>query len=210
MLFPRLLWDHPRAYGEHNHPSHYADNGPGSSPRLRGTRTIPCRWPPRAGIIPALTGNTSPPAATLIRRRDHPRAYGEHYNYLVVEQPYEGSSPRLRGTPWETQIDEWALRDHPRAYGEHNAADSLAWAYAGSSPRLRGTRRRLAVLGDAEGIIPALTGNTHAAASHWATTRDHPRAYGEHSLDTASVPSDVGSSPRLRGTLFHKRFRLLK
>ena len=50
----------------------------GSSPRLRGTRLAGMTGPARAGIIPALAGNTS--RVRILQRcsRDHPRACGEH------------------------------------------------------------------------------------------------------------------------------------
>ena len=90
--------------------------------------------------------------------------------------------------------------DHPRACGEHRVAPAGRQGGEGSSPRLRGTqserhRRRRGL-----GIIPALAGNTthpnRATRAKW----DHPRACGEHVMNTATDPLVVGSSPRLRGT----------
>ena len=50
--------DHPRACGEHSAWKSPPRISPGSSPRLRGTRGFNQRYPPHAGIIPALAGNT--------------------------------------------------------------------------------------------------------------------------------------------------------
>ena len=135
--------------------------------------------------------------------------------------PTAGSSPRLRGTldylacRWNnlgiipalagnTTCPRWrtsSTRDHPRACGEHSRDSALWRLMQGSSPRLRGTPASgyLAAAGD--GIIPALAGNT-SSRPHWTATRwDHPRACGEHSEGVVRLPSMMGSSPRLRGTL---------
>ncbi len=51
-------WDHPRACGEHFSIVPWWMSFPGSSPRLRGTRTWADRHRWATGIIPALAGNT--------------------------------------------------------------------------------------------------------------------------------------------------------
>ena len=51
------------------------------------------------------------------------------------------------------------------------------------------------------GIIPAHAGNTNVFWSMTRTTRDHPRACGEHLMRVSIRSSDPGSSPRMRGTL---------
>ena len=71
----------------------------------------------------------------------------------------------------------------------------------GSSPRLRGTLRDgFAVLAHL-GIIPALAGNTVAGISRLRGRWDHPRACGEHDDMRPIQILELGSSPRLRGTL---------
>ena len=90
--------DHPRACGEHILGRSTRPIVLGSSPRLRGTL---CQffsvWACR-GIIPALAGNTSASASSLLMSRDHPRACGEHVASTWLSRSILGSSPRLRGT----------------------------------------------------------------------------------------------------------------
>ena len=90
-----------------------------------------------------------------------------------------GSSPRMRGT----------LR-----------ADDHGQRILGIIPRMRGTphtdRREWRTMG----IIPAYAGNTRAFRRSWLLPWDHPRVCGEHSDGWSVMRTDVGSSPRMRGT----------
>ena len=70
--------DHPRACEEHIRDLNARANDAGSSPRLRGTRVPHGSNRADQGIIPALAGNTWTSTACGGRRRDHPRACGEH------------------------------------------------------------------------------------------------------------------------------------
>ena len=216
----RMRWDHPRACGEHFLCLGVGERGEGSSPRLRGTPRGPARPGGPQGIIPALAGNTVSTNGSNTNGGDHPRACGEHIRRANGQQELRGSSPRLRGTRTRGRADSrWcgiipALAgntsvvavtvigwwDHPRACGEHGEAFDQHAGEPGSSPRLRGTRAVQRALGDMEGIIPALAGNTRSRLRRRGLHWDHPRACGEHT--TASNPrNDIrGSSPRLRGT----------
>ena len=90
---------HPRACGEHvalqGHPGEKA----GSSPRMRGTRRFaePIAFVSR--FIPAHAGNTWMPWQKRFWSSVHPRACGEHPHYHLLIFNYNGSSPRMRGTP---------------------------------------------------------------------------------------------------------------
>ncbi len=90
--------DHPRACGEHSYQCSKALCSLGSSPRLRGTRQVRACGRDRHGIIPALAGNTHARFVRPYRRRDHPRACGEHVTVPQDAILTAGSSPRLRGT----------------------------------------------------------------------------------------------------------------
>ena len=90
--------DHPRACGEHPESFVPLLFFLGSSPRLRGTREIRVLADVVTGIIPALAGNTDSHSRGLSRKRDHPRACGEHNKAIVDLNQNGGSSPRLRGT----------------------------------------------------------------------------------------------------------------
>ena len=214
-------WDHPRACGEHRSSSTPLGTWVGSSSRLWGTRTCSVRLRSSIGIIPALAGNTHPghcrqPVGKLIipalagnthgsrcpraRTGDHPRACGEHTPVRSKLPSVSGSSPRLRGTPFELVrlvLDRGIIPalagntrssstrhpvpwDHPRACGEHNQRTFAAEPSLGSSPRLRGTHPVPTTRPPPTGIIPALAGNTTCMTAASAPTRDHPRACGEH------------------------------
>ena len=70
--------DHPRGCGEHRMIREPLLKLTGSSPRMRGTRTI--RWPPTRNrrIIPADAGNTRSGPPDWVPAPDHPRGCGEH------------------------------------------------------------------------------------------------------------------------------------
>ncbi len=73
----------------------------------------------------------------------------------------------------------------------------------GSSPRVRGTRGRLLdhrVIGR---FIPACAGNTTPPMSSSIFPAVHPRVCGEHSTRWRTPSGMTGSSPRVRGTLWH-------
>ena len=92
------IWDHPRACGEHLFLMRFSALYLGSSPRLRGTQTMPEKNNAENGIIPALAGNTSLKSIQCSSYRDHPRACGEHNSQVFQPITCPGSSPRLRGT----------------------------------------------------------------------------------------------------------------
>ncbi len=55
------------------------------------------------------------------------------------------------------------------------------------------------------GIIPAYAGNTAVSSLARLSSWDHPRVCGEHQYGTVRFRHDAGSSPRMRGTLWHSR-----
>ena len=154
---------------------------------------------------------------------DHPRVCGEHSKYLSSMYGGRGSSPRMRGTQKTTAnthhtsgiIPAYAgntstcrpsyvgRRDHPRVCGEHIIAGVRRNGATGSSPRMRGTRDKTNVPQLCSGIIPAYAGNTANLRSPSLTKRDHPRVCGEHLLDGQPKKTELGSSPRMRGTPSH-------
>ena len=97
--YPLIHRDHPRVCGEHFIYSMAFAGVKGSSPRMRGTRLFhPPRRPP-TGIIPAYAGNTWWAISPAPTAWDHPRVCGEHVGLVAHVCEYEGSSPRMRGTP---------------------------------------------------------------------------------------------------------------
>ena len=152
--------DHPRACGELARYGSIFLPGFGSSPRMRGTRSlaIDTRWLQR--IIPAHAGNSRRCCSPARVGPDHPRACGELAIPLYITPGPVGSSPRMRGTrfPGSVQHDDTRIipahagnsatgvsracgrPDHPRACGELCGKDKALRSAPGSSPRMRGTR----------------------------------------------------------------------
>ena len=91
-------------------------------------------------------------------------------------------------------------RDHPRACGEQPKVLASRTIASGSSPRVRGTDSDLRTSITADGIIPARAGNSWISSGLSMTCWDHPRACGEQCLPALHAASDMGSSPRVRGT----------
>ena len=75
-------------------------------------------------LFPALAGNTL--SALIGRRRSpvHPRAGGEHVEASLDVDPYDGSSPRRRGTHDEVRSDRALRRFIPAQAGN----TTVAWA----------------------------------------------------------------------------------
>ena len=213
--------DHPRVCGEHLHVSGTTSKLPGSSPRVRGTRSKSRRRTATRGIIPACAGNTCLPRSSPSSIRDHPRVCGEHLINELFAGKDVGSSPRVRGTllesswtvrlvgiipacagnTWPEASSSTGFRDHPRVCGEHVRPTPEAPSLVGSSPRVRGTLQRFEPHGFCRGIIPACAGNTYVRHDGPRFRGDHPRVCGEHPSEIVRTPWGTGSSPRVRGTL---------
>ena len=54
------------------------------------------------GIIPAYAGNTKVSTTAYCRVWDHPRVCGEHDSEGYQRSRRQGSSPRMRGTPFDS------------------------------------------------------------------------------------------------------------
>ena len=132
-------------------------------PRVCGEH--PCRSDAKnfsLRFIPACAGNTQHGLSVMFRGAVHPRVCGEH---CIVKQHiahHFGSSPRVRGTHYNTVTYKGIWRFipacagntlpnnmlyhfypvHPRVCGEHMARLQDNAAAFGSSPRVRGTRIR--------------------------------------------------------------------
>ena len=131
--------DHPRVCGEHSPYLGMYSCWKGSSPRMRGTRSMVTMVVRTIGIIPAYAGNTRTHLATVTGSRDHPRVCGEHISAIQARLASRGSSPRMRGTPrlgapahprrgiipayagntLRPSGQQTDRRDHPRVCGEH-------------------------------------------------------------------------------------------
>ena len=65
---------------------------------MRGTLIVGLALRLHVGIIPACAGNTRFIGLGAVDIRDHPRVCGEHIVGDGTYKPFEGSSPRVRGT----------------------------------------------------------------------------------------------------------------
>ena len=75
---------------------------------------------------------------------------------------------------------------------------------SGSSPRVRGSQRQHVCFFPRDGIIPAGAGLTKLDECVPCESRDHPRGCGAHVIKYAIIAILLGSSPRVRGSLFTK------
>ena len=151
---------HPHACGEHLSPIRSVFRVFGSSPRMWGTRIIPCILVHVFRFIPTHVGNTADDTITNNECAVHPHACGEH-QAETRHQTYKcGSSPRMWGTRHTPAYPEffswfipthvgntrltlpicWPLSVHPHACGEHTKPRPASPRHAGSSPRMWGTR----------------------------------------------------------------------
>ena len=126
---------------------------------MRGTQPAHADVHQKAGLIPTYAGNTRGSRRFLAWYRAHPHVCGEHSGTGVAQNPYWGSSPRMRGTregrTWDEAIAgliptyagnttglrhvEARLRAHPHVCGEHTKSRVFTLIQEGSSPRMRGT-----------------------------------------------------------------------
>ena len=88
---------HPRVCGENHDPIHLDHAHGGSSPRVRGKRTLRPGRLRRRGLIPACAGKTNRRVLSILQGSAHPRVCGE--NVIADNLPVNttGSSPRVRG-----------------------------------------------------------------------------------------------------------------
>ena len=173
----------------------------GSSPRMRGTRTLSGPRNRSTRIIPAHAGNSHPRPDSQTRRADHPRACGElarpqsrpialpldhpracgELNLIVSPAGVApGSSPRMRGTHTRAQLDDGHRRIIPGACGELELKGDPLADDPGSSPRMRGTLTRHLVSEPGQRIIPA-----HAGTRGWG---------GPGARDHRIIPAHAGNS----------------
>ena len=171
-------------------------------------------------FIPACAGNTAPEFCGAARLAVHPRVCGEHTVRTHPMLTTNGSSPRVRGTPFYALANCLLSRFipacagntappahpvpqlpvHPRVCGEHSSNSPTSDTKVGSSPRVRGTRPSVKLAAFIARFIPACAGNTHAIGLLCSGKSVHPRVCGEHTLEFQVQETPNGSSPRVRGT----------
>ncbi len=89
---------HPRVCGERVVPATAVVPAGGSSPRVRGTRTLQSLPQATCRFIPACAGNACRCCHPRYAAAVHPRVCGERLFNELTNQVRAGSSPRVRGT----------------------------------------------------------------------------------------------------------------
>ena len=90
--------DHPRGCGEHRAPYRYLSASPGSSPRMRGARTVTVGVGSPFRIIPADAGSTFFIGDLIWRTPDHPHGSREQASRRGCIKSTRGPQSTLRTT----------------------------------------------------------------------------------------------------------------
>ena len=219
--------DHPRACGANVFLSIVVFEQIGSSPRMRGKPRLGEHSHTGERIIPAHAGQTAETMNGPVPVSDHPRACGANEGEEATGAPPPGSSPRMRGkrrspraSTTETRIIpahagqteentvfRGAVSDHPRACGANKTNELITLGADGSSPRMRGKLGDIGGVAAERRIIPAHAGQTRPRPRTPVSPTDHPRACGANRPVAEEYRGDSGSSPRMRGKPFRRRFR---
>src|SRR5690606_3285651 len=91
---------------------------------------------------------------------------------------------------------------HPRVCGERDCLAVAVHQIDGSSPRVRGEDLREILVQIAVRFIPACAGRGGYAEKAKAQEAVHPRVCGERASSRASISTETGSSPRVRGEVY--------
>ena len=158
----------------------------GSSPRRRGTQTLPRIGSRIQRFIPAQAGNAPTPGSYPGSSPVHPRASGERAAVAAARPPF----PAV----------------HPRAGGERPSVSSPSRVLNGLSPRGRGTLRLVDAFRDEVRFIPARAGNAPTTSTRYPIPPVHPRTGGERASRNRRNSGPIGSSPRGRGTPPRRRY----
>ena len=190
---------HPRVCGEALLRAQMDGEGPGPSPRVRGSPNERGLAQHREGSIPACAGKPRRRRLAVRVSAVHPRVCGEADAEAAGEPDDPGPSPRVRGSlvagpagraragsipacagkpshPSPVHPEGWV---HPRVCGEAALAHVDPPLTLGPSPRVRGSRGGSGPPQELPRSIPACAGKP---ARHALRTRDswvHPRVCGE-------------------------------
>ena len=193
----------------------------GSSPRVRGTGLLDRQPAWHFRFIPACAGNSTRAKPSSSRKPVHPRVCGEQKGERLVPALTNGSSPRVRGTgctdarhrvlrgfipacAGNSSTPTVAIRArsvHPRVCGEQRTCCRLNEWPCGSSPRVRGTEYAPSTLTKPYRFIPACAGNSASPRNSSCISTVHPRVCGEQIETNEELDTELGSSPRVRGTV---------
>ena len=191
---------HPRSCGENVPEVPHALEDEGSSPLMRGKRSILFEDVETPGLIPAHAGKTRPMPSGTRAPRAHPRSCGENALARTWAASVGGSSPLMRGKPGfrsafrsrpglipahagKTTSSSSAFsltRAHPRSRGENTASFFGSADTLGSSPLMRGKPAHSVFDAPTVGLIPTHAGKTGLRTNAERLQGAHPRSCGEN------------------------------
>ena len=125
---------------------------------------------------------------------------GSHFTLIFNGKP-PGIIPAHAGLTHSQSAPARRWWDHPRACGAHMNVLNQEVNEKGSSPRMRGSQEYFTNGNHVPGIIPAHAGLTGTWRTQPRRYRDHPRACGAHKVMSTWMRKQLGSSPRMRGSL---------
>ena len=179
-LVPIAPAEHPRVCGENCPSRKCRKRNSGTSPRMRGKRTLGQERGHPLRNIPAYAGKTCSGAGICSPRWEHPRVCGENAGEPCWNAASAGTSPRMRGkhphrNPLglrQRNIPAYAgktenpqqcylgAQEHPRVCGENGLDYNPTSQIPGTSPRMRGKRLNKQAVTQIVRNIPAYAGKT--------------------------------------------------
>ena len=115
---PHTRGGHPRTCGATSLPTPMTAHCPGTSPHLRGNRTLENAAAPIPGDIPAPAGQPAWRTRGQLPRRGHPRTCGATHESAVGVVAGKGTSPHLRGNLIPTRLNTGLIGDIPAPAGQ--------------------------------------------------------------------------------------------
>ena len=130
--------EHPRACGENLSNIPCGTRRRGTSPRMRGKRSLSFHRSSSRRNIPAHAGKTSTLLAIASLYEEHPRACGENFLKVFCVIYVTGTSPRMRGKPQAGKAVCSFSGNIPAHAGKTPYVVTVHSLKKGTSPRMRG------------------------------------------------------------------------
>ena len=134
----------------------------------------------------------------------HPHVCGEHFFHIQLDLFFLGSSPRVWGTPSYPELRLPEVRFIPTCVGNTTVSSASHQIYR-FIPTCVGNTITLLYLRFSTRFIPTCVGNTPNTKFDDAQSSVHPHVCGEHFRGWDTFHINLGSSPRVWGTLFRRK-----
>ena len=119
-----------------------------------------------------------------------------------------GSIPTCAGQPASACLRPAGVAVYPHVCGAAMASDMISSFASGLSPRVRGSRYAIDAARTLDRSIPTCAGQPAIDRRLNAYHRVYPHVCGAAHWDVARHQPDSGLSPRVRGSLGERRFRI--